>query len=84
MSETVHPPTRSQIINMLTKLLDGSTTRDEVSRWAGQWAARAEEIDDVRVNDALVWLAGADTPTTDRPYLFMKEDFENWLCELTG
>ena len=35
-----------------------------------------------RIWDAIMSLTGADTPTTDRPYLFDADDFRKWLQEL--
>lgn len=84
MSETVHLPTRSQVINQLTKLVDGRISREDASSWASPWVVRLEDIEDDRVCQALVHIAGADTPATDDTYLYMKEDFEDWLRELTA
>jgi len=84
MAEHVEPPTRVQVVEQLRRLLAGDISREEVSLWASPWATRFDEIEDARVREAIDQLSGADTPTTDRPYLFMEVDFEEWLRELTA
>src|SRR5258706_8264539 len=71
MSEHVKPPTRNQVVEQLRRLLAGAISPEEVSLWASPWITRFDEIKDARVRRGLDRLSGADTPTTDRPHLFM-------------
>lgn len=74
------PPTRLEIEAVFLDLIDGRRSRDEVVQWAGQWVFGYPSDDmNPAVWDALVALVMVDSITTDRPYLFMKEDFRSWL-----
>ncbi len=78
-------PSRPEVVIQLQGLIDGVYTREEVSQWATKWVVEDDpdtEISDEGVWNALESLSGADTPTTDRPYLFEVEDFKIWLAEL--
>jgi hypothetical protein len=79
------PPSRGQIEAKFVALLDGSANRAEVADWAMQWVDARDpgDVDEV-VWAALDHLAGADSPSTDRRYLYDKPDFEAWLDEVRG
>ena len=49
-----------------------------------QWIAAADATggDDPVIWRALNNLAGADAPSTDRPFLYEEVDFRAWLAEL--
>jgi hypothetical protein len=44
--------------------------------------ANDARVEDVRVWETLKNLAMADLVSTDRPYLYGREDFQTWLTEL--
>jgi hypothetical protein len=73
---------RSQILSWLERLAAGQVTREEAARWAGQIVEDDAMPDEPDLFDAIDELAGADLPTTDREYLYGKEDFEAWLAKL--
>ena len=61
-------------------LIDGRRSRDEVVQWVGQWVFGNPSHDiNPAVSDALDALVMVDLITTDRPYLYMEEDFRSWL-----
>jgi hypothetical protein len=58
-------------------LIEGTVAREPVAEWAMQWI----DARDPGVHDPVAWaalneLAGADSPTTDREYLYGRADFE--------
>jgi hypothetical protein len=78
-------PTRQEIELKLVTLIEGNSSREEVSDWASPWVFNDDDRDEIV--DYAGWrtlnlLSGADTKTIDRPYLFGKEDFIDWLSEL--
>jgi len=89
MADNVNPPTESEVIEKLQQLLSGKISREEASAWASPWVTKFDEFKfdnrelDRTVKSAIENLAGADTPTSDREYLFERIDFEAWLQELT-
>nr|WP_071604599.1 hypothetical protein [Dickeya dadantii] len=61
----------------------GVVNRSQVS----EWAFSIIDNDDIRVTDQVVWktlecLGAVDLPSTDRDYLYGKDDFICWLKEL--
>lgn len=84
MLEHDKPPTRDQVVEALRHLIAGTMTPEAVSAWASPWAVNDEFVADPRVERAITLLAGADSPAPDRRYLFVQEDFEKWLRELTA
>jgi hypothetical protein len=84
MSEHVEAaPTRAEVDNRLSQLLVGQTSREEVAEWAAKWVRMANpNVEDLRVWKALTRLSAADMISTDRPYLYDKQDFDAWLREL--
>jgi uncharacterized protein YceH (UPF0502 family) len=89
MADDVSPPTLSEVVEKLQQLVSGHISREEASDWASPWITRFCEFEfgdpktDRKIRNALDCLSGADTPSTDREYLFEKIDFEAWLQELT-
>lgn len=88
MADDVNPPTLSELVEKLQQLLSGDISREEASDWATPWITRFCDFEfgdpktDRKIRNALDCLSGADTPTTDRPYLYGESDFERWLAEL--
>ena len=77
------PPSREQVADVLRALIDGEQDRSSASSWALQWVFAADpRVDDEKVWKALGAIAGADTPTLDRPWLFNETDFRAWLADL--
>jgi hypothetical protein len=81
--DTPPPPSRADVEAKLTSLLDGTGDRGQVAEWAMQWVDARDpgNVDEV-VWTALNNLAGADSPSTDRLYLYDRQDFEAWLDEV--
>jgi hypothetical protein len=76
------PPSRDEVERKLLDLIEDRITREQASAWASPWVTAEDPgIDDKAVWDAVGALWGADGPTSDRPYLFGREDFEAWLTE---
>lgn len=82
MSEHDRSPTHEQVVEALRHLIDGTMTPEAASAWASRWAVDDQCVADSRVERAITRLAGADSPAPDRRYLFVEEDFEEWLREL--
>jgi hypothetical protein len=77
------PPSRADVAAKLTALLNGVADREEVAEWAMQWVDARDPGDiDRGVWGTLNSLAGADSPSTDRRYLYDRPDFEAWLDDL--
>lgn len=77
------PPTRADVENVLLALIDGSISREDAAEWASVWIRMEDPpIHDKQVWQALERISGADMITTDRPYLYMSIDFEEWLLAL--
>ena len=58
-------------------------SREEAAEWAMRWVGSDDPGDvDAAVWTALVQPSGTDLISTDRPYLHMREDFEEWLARL--
>lgn len=90
MAEDANQPTLTQVVQKLKQLASGEISREEASAWASPWVTKFDEFKlddrdvDRKVKVALENLAGADTPTSDREYLFERIDFEAWLQNITG
>ncbi len=74
---------RANIREKIVQLMSGELDRASVS----EWAFAIIDDDHIRVSDPVVWkilqcLGGADLPTTDRDYLYEKEDLNCWLNEI--
>ena len=82
-------PTREILATRLAALAtrDDAMSRSESSAWAMEYLVYDDpqiypKILDSAVHDALVSLSGADTPTTDRPFLYGPDDFRAWRDRL--
>jgi hypothetical protein len=76
-------PSRSEVIDKVRLLIQESASREEVATWAVKWVIADHPPDmDHTVWEALKFLSGVDLISTDRPYLFMVEDFERELAML--
>jgi len=90
MVEYANQPTLTQVVQKLKQLASGEISREEASAWAWPWVTKFDEFKlddrdaDRKVKDGLTNLAIADTPTSDREYLFERIDFEAWLQNITG
>lgn len=77
-------PDRTEVERRYVDLLEGRISRDEAHDWAIKiWQKDLE----IRVTDWPAWeavgrLTGADAISTDRPYLYDNDDFQNWLTAL--
>jgi hypothetical protein len=78
-ADVPQPPSRDDLRRQIAGLIDGTVDREVVTEWAMQWVgARDPGVDDPVVWAVLNDLAGADSPTTDRAYLYGLADFEAW------
>jgi hypothetical protein len=80
---SVQQPSRANVREKIVQLMSGELDRESVS----EWAFTIINDDHIRVDDRVVWkilqcLGGVDLPTTDRDYLYEKEDFNCWLNEI--
>jgi len=71
---------------MFEAVLEGSTTRDEVDRWAAQWVAAVDAgVEDDAVGWGLRKLAGIDLRHgEDMPYLYDEDQIAGWLDDFKG
>ena len=77
------PPTLADVVERLRGLVLGTMDRESVAEWAGFWVGqKAPPIPDPKLWHAVERLSGADMISTDRPFLYDKEDFEQWLKDL--
>ena len=73
----------SLVAQVLRDLIDGRTSRSEVAEWASFYVRAYDPAPVVdSVWEAVVRLSGADSPSTDREFLYTREDFEDWLRDL--
>src|SRR5438874_3587799 len=89
MSDHVDAPTRDKVVQKLKQLIAAEITREQASDWASPWITQYTEVQfdkdrdlDRKIKRTLDALAAADSPSTDREYLFERADFEAWLHEL--
>lgn len=83
MSGRDRAPTKAEVISQIRRLLSRDCDRSAIADWARPWVAtRADEVDDLRILRALESIASADLPTTDREFLYGREDFAAWLEEI--
>lgn len=76
-------PNRDSVISKIRALRELSESNEAVAAWAMSIISD----DSVRITDKVVWqalkkLAAADLPASDRPYLYVDEDFAEWEAEL--
>ena len=80
-------PTREGVAERMELLIAGQMSRDEIADWAKEFIFYDNpqiypEVSDLVVFDMLTTLSGADSPSTDREFLYGEEDFVAWLSEL--
>ena len=79
----MNAPSRFEVVAKFQQLIQESTSREEVATWAQKWviADNPPKIEE-DVWEALQFLTGADLISTDRPFLYSKEDFEREMSKL--
>ena len=80
-------PTREAVAQRVRTLLEDESQRHEVATWASEFIVYDDpqlypEVTDPVVWEALLRLAGADLPSTDREFLHEAVDFEVWLSDI--
>ena len=77
--KATQPPRIADIENVLLDLIGGTITRQQASDWAWPWFGNLDVELSRDVQEIIDYLYGADTPTTDRDYLYDETDFRLWL-----
>lgn len=73
-----------ECINKIKSVLNGQTTREEVSDWAGTYVyADDPEVEDDRVWDVLILLSGIDLKDSSETYLHSTDDLNDWIKQYT-
>ncbi|MCY7762854.1 hypothetical protein MOC76_14035 [Bacillus spizizenii] len=73
-------PKLIECINKIKSVLNGQTTREEVSDWAGTYVyADDSEVEDDRVWDMLILLSGIDLKDSPETYLHSTDDLNDWI-----
>ncbi|MCY8029021.1 hypothetical protein MOB47_05870 [Bacillus inaquosorum] len=73
-------PNLIECINKIKSVLNGQTTREEVSDWAGTYVyADDPEVEDDRVWDMLILLSGIDLKDSPENFLHSTDDLNDWL-----
>jgi hypothetical protein len=75
-------PTRKEVANKLRELLLGVITRKNASEWSCTWLLGTESVEDRTVWSALELIGAADLCSTDREFLYEKEDYLECLNTL--
>lgn len=77
-------PKLIECINKIKRVLNGQTTREEVSGWAGTYVyADDPEVEDDRVWDMLILLSGIDLKGSPDAYLHSTDDLNDWIKPYT-
>ncbi|WP_411810279.1 DNA-binding protein [Bacillus atrophaeus] len=77
-------PKLIECINKIKIVLNGQTTREEVSDWAGTYVyADDPEVEDDRVWDMLILLSGIDLKDSPETYLHSTDDLNDWIKQYT-
>ncbi|MDP0483756.1 hypothetical protein [Bacillus subtilis] len=77
-------PKLIECINKIKSVLNGQTTREEVSDWAGTYVyADDPEVEDDRVWDMLILLSGIDLKDSPETYLHSTDDLNDWIKQYT-
>jgi hypothetical protein len=82
MSSHSDLPMKEGVAQKLSALIRGDLSREDASEWARPWITRLDDVSDLGVRHALEAIYAADSPSTDRRYLYAREDFEQWLSDL--
>ncbi|QGI15358.1 hypothetical protein [Bacillus subtilis] len=73
-----------ECINKIKSVLNGQTTREEVSDWARTYVyADDPEVEDDRVWDMLILLSGIDLKDSSETYLHSTDDLNDWIKQYT-
>ncbi|ADV94744.1 MULTISPECIES: hypothetical protein [Bacillus] len=73
-------PKLIECINKIKSVLNGQTTREEVSDWAGTYVhADDPEVEDDRVWSMLILLSGIDLKDSPETYLHSTDDLNDWI-----
>ncbi|CAL1522038.1 hypothetical protein CNT_KDOLBLKC_00206 [Bacillus subtilis] len=73
-----------ECINKIKSVLNGQTTREEVSDWAGTYVYVDDpEVEDDRVWDMLILLSGIDLKDSSETYLHSTDDLNDWIKQYT-
>ncbi|MBC9027031.1 hypothetical protein JDW21_17640 [Bacillus subtilis] len=73
-----------ECINKIKSVLNGQTTREEVSDWAGIYVyAYDPEVEDDRVWNMLILLSGIDLKDSPETYLHSTDDLNDWIKQYT-
>ena len=75
-------PTRKEVAHTIRDLLLGALTRKQASEWSCTWLLGSESIEDRKVWTALELIGAADLCSTDREFLYEKEDYLECLESL--
>lgn len=77
-------PKLIECINKIKNLLNGKTSRRDVSDWAGSYVyADDPEVEDTRVWDMLILLSGIDLKDSAETYLHSTDDLNDWIKQNT-
>ncbi|MFB4366603.1 hypothetical protein [Bacillus sp. LR_6] len=77
-------PKLIECINKIKSVLNGQTTREEVSDWAGTYVyADDPEVEDNRVWSMLILLSGIDLKDSPETYLHSTDDLNDWIKQYT-
>ncbi|WP_415749607.1 DNA-binding protein [Bacillus subtilis] len=77
-------PKLLECINKIKSVLNGQTTREEVSDWAGTYIyADDPEVKNDRVWDMLILLSGIDLKDSPETYLHSTDDLNDWIKQYT-
>lgn len=69
-----------ECINKIKSVLNGQTTREEVSDWADTYVYADEpEVADDRIWDMLILLSGIDLKDSPETYLYSTDDLKDWI-----
>lgn len=77
-------PTTEEIVKRLKMVLEGSTTREEVSNWAETWTRVFMDETGLSESDLLIWryldvVSGIDLKDSPTEYLHIEEDILEWI-----
>ncbi|MGY3835753.1 hypothetical protein ACWNPK_00790 [Bacillus atrophaeus] len=77
-------PKLMECTNKIKSVLNGQTTREEVSDWAGTYVYTDDpEVEDDRVWDMLILLSGIDLKDSPEAYLHSTDDLNDWIKQYT-
>jgi len=76
-------PKKDEITQKLKSVINQEIDRDEVADWAMDYIINDDKviIEDIEAWHYLVAVSGIDTIAGPGKYLYMDEDFSNWIME---